>query len=198
MAEMMTLRMAHDAALRMTKGDARHPGMMGTALDAARRTHLACALHGPTDHFYPIAFDGRDGREEWLRAYETVDLTNGPQNPMTAEGTYLVRFADCEPAGATFKPLVGRIAVYVHTGAVHLMVGHSPDGHKPPFCSRTVLAKGSRFELVQPGTWWALAPSGGSVLTVIGMRPNYDRIIDDVRSLPSIAVRTIAQSIIDE
>lgn len=187
----MTLRACQEAAARAFKGE-RHPGLMGPRLTTAAVTHVGCAMHSPADHFYPIAFDGRDCREEWLKAYETVDHNSGPQNPLTAQDVYLVRFGNCEAGKATFRPLEGAVAMYVHSGAAHLMVGHSSDGTRPPFSARVVLSKGSRFELVQPGTWWALAPTVSVVATVIGMRPLYDKTIDDVRGLPPVAVKNIA------
>lgn len=170
---------------------------MGDPLTSAVVTHVACSEHGPTDHFSPIAFEGLDFREEWLRAYETTDLINGAQNPLTADGTYLVRFGNCDPAKATFRPLASPMAVYVHSGLLHLMVGYSADGARPLFSTRVVLGKGSRFELVQRGTWYAMAPIGTPVLTLIGVRPRYDRIVDDVRSLPAQAIRAIAHATVD-
>lgn len=190
--ETPTLRACHEAAARIHKGE-KHPGLMGAPLTSAVITHVACAMHSPHDHFFPLSFEGPHGfREEWLRAYETVDPKEGPANPLTASNVYLVRWGACEPAAAVFRPLIGRIAVYVHAGAAHLMVGHSEDGTRPSFTVRAVLTKGARFELVQPGTWWAVAPIGSVVATVTGMSPQADRIITDVRSLPPITVKNIA------
>ncbi len=191
MSEKMSLRACLDAAARPFKGE-KLPGIMGPRLTSAVTTHVGCAMHSPNDHFHPIAFDGRDCREEWLKAYETVDPNNGPANPLTAQDVYLVRLGNCEPSKATFRPLEGAVTMYVHSGAAHLMVGHSADGTRPPFTARVVLSRGSRFELVQPGTWWALAPIGSAVVTIVGMRPVYDKTVDDVRGLPPVAIKNIA------
>ena len=71
---------------------------------------------------------------------------------------YLHRLLPCGSSEAGFHPHPWPAAMLVCDGSYEMLVGHGPGENPPPTASRLILAKGSRYEMVDRDAWHSVRP----------------------------------------
>lgn len=88
---------------------------------------------------------------------------------------YLHRIAPCELDAALFHPHPWPCAIRVLRGRYETTTGFGPGDRVPPVASRLLLEAPFSYEMTHPDAWHAVAPRGGSALTVMVTGEPWDR-----------------------